>query len=187
MISAASYAACTIATSTALYLMCITALFATSCSFSPSSQGSVGDGSLNKPAGDFSPVDYTVFHSAHLQAPTESSFSMPTRDPSSEYLEWNWDWGPGTDPDRPHYHTCPWLSQSRTIRKHSDKYHKKAIHNHPTKNFISVSNHNKTERVIGELVDLVEVPTGIGLWEHFNGRHQSGLVYNSHAAPIVVN
>ena len=66
MMSAASDTACTIATSSAVYLMCLTAIFAAACSLNPAAE-TTSETSLSS---DFSPVDFAVYHSTHLAAVT---------------------------------------------------------------------------------------------------------------------
>jgi hypothetical protein len=191
MISAASQAACTIATSTAVYLMCITALFATSCSFATQNTTTHGENTLTTLAGDFSPVDYTVFHSSHLQPPVETPFSPLQLASRSEHLEWNWDWGPGTEIEPVHHHTCPWLShthQKQAVERQqlTTKQHKRVTQGFISENITCVSNWTRTDHDKPDPTDEVEVHRYVKM-DDFSRSHLHGLVRDIHSLSIVVN
>ena len=105
MALAASHTARTIATSTAMYLMCVTAVFATSSSL----QLPAAVNEVSVPSADFSPADYIVYHSSHLQdvAPRAYNPALPHTYPHI-HSNFHQDWGPDVMNDVVTKQWCPW-------------------------------------------------------------------------------
>ena len=116
MATAASHTARTIATSTAMYLMYVTAVFATSSSF----QQPAAINEITVPSADFSPADFVVYHSSHLQDVTPLAFSPAlhhTHPHTHTHLHNNFhqDWGPDVmEDDMVTKQQCPWQQMMKT-------------------------------------------------------------------------
>ena len=136
MAVAASHTARTIATSTAMYLMYVTAVFATSSSL----QQSVAVNEVSVPSSDFSPADYIVYHSSRLQDIAPLAYNPHTHPHAHLHSNFHQDWDPGVaEDDVVTKQQCPWQqlmkigTDSQIVQKGSNRVnqnsHYRRIHN----------------------------------------------------------